>query len=99
MRVRGRAGRGGGTGSGWWHEGGSDRFPGAMADFAAEGLLDGLQGDARAARERLLADLHEEGVPLEELRTAVADDTLFLLPAERRVGGIERYSLNEIARD
>jgi adenylate cyclase len=68
-----------------------------MVDFAQEGLLDGLEGPPRAARERLLADLHEEGVPLEELRTAVADDTLFLLPAERRVGGVERYSLHEIS--
>jgi adenylate cyclase len=68
-----------------------------MADFAREGLLDGLEGAARDARERLLADLHEEGVSLAELRTAVADDTLFLLPAERRVGGIERYTLREIA--
>jgi adenylate cyclase len=68
-----------------------------MVDFAQEGLLDGLDGPARDARERLLGDLHEEGVSLDELRTAIADDTLFLLPAERRVGGIERYSLNEIA--
>jgi adenylate cyclase len=70
-----------------------------MVDFAREGLLDGLAGGARAARERLLTDLHEEGVPLEELRGAVADGTLFLLPAERRVGGIERFSLNEIAAE
>lgn len=69
-----------------------------MTDFGSEGLLDGLAGAARDARERLLADLLEEGVPLEELRTAVADDTLFLLPAERRVGGVERHSLNDIAR-
>lgn len=69
-----------------------------MTDYGAEGLLDGLDGDARAARERLLHDLHADGVTVDELRTAVADDTLFLLPAERRIGGTERYSLNEVAQ-
>ena len=30
-------------------------------DFAAEGLLDGLDGEARAARLELLERLHDEG--------------------------------------
>jgi len=67
-----------------------------MVDFAAEGLLDGLEGDARAARERLLTALADDGVPLEELRAAVADNTLFMLPAERRVGAEPRWTFAEL---
>jgi adenylate cyclase len=68
-----------------------------MVDFGAEGLLDGLEGDARAARERLLSALHDDGVPLDQLRAAVADNTLFVLPAERRVGAEPRWTFAEIA--
>lgn len=68
-----------------------------MADFEAEGLLDGLEGEARDARLRLLEALHDDGAGLDELRAAVADDTLFLLPAERRIGGVPRYTRAEIA--
>jgi adenylate cyclase len=66
-------------------------------DFAAEGLLDGLEGDARAARERLLRRLHEDGVSLEELRAACDEDRLVLLPAERFIGGPPRYTGEEVA--
>ncbi|HEY3020524.1 MAG TPA: adenylate cyclase regulatory domain-containing protein [Solirubrobacteraceae bacterium] len=66
-------------------------------DFAAAGLLDGLEGDARAARERLLERLHREGVTLDELRHAVAEDRLVLLPAERLIGGEPRYTGRQIA--
>jgi adenylate cyclase len=66
-------------------------------DFAAEGLLDGLEGDARAARERLLRRLHDQGTPLEELKRAAAEDRLVLLPAERLIGGEPRYTGTEIA--
>ena len=55
-------------------------------DFAALGLLDGLDEDARASRLALLQALHEDGVGLEELRTAVAEGRLALLPAERALG-------------
>ena len=68
-----------------------------MPDFAAEGLLDGLEGEARAARERLLTRLHEDGVSLEQLREAAAEDRLVLLPAERLIGGEPRYTGAEIA--
>jgi adenylate cyclase len=67
-----------------------------MVDFGAEGLLDGLEGEARAARERLLTALSDDGVPLEELRAAAADNTLFMLPAERRVGAAPRWTFDEI---
>jgi adenylate cyclase len=66
-------------------------------DFAAEGLLDGLEGDARTARERLLQRLYDEGVGLDELRAAAAEDRLVLLPAERLIGGAGRYTGREIA--
>jgi adenylate cyclase len=68
-----------------------------MVDFAAEGLLDGLDGDAREARARLLTTLHQDGVSLDELRAAVADGVLFLLPAERMIGGEPEYTPLEIA--
>jgi adenylate cyclase len=63
-------------------------------DFVAEGLLDGLEGDERAARERLLETLRDGGVDLAELRSAVAEDRLALLPVERVLGG--RYTAREI---
>ena len=56
-------------------------------DFAAQGLLDGLEGDERRAREQLLARLVSEGVGLDELRSAVAEDRLALVPVERVLGG------------
>lgn len=68
------------------------------ADFEAEGLLDGVEGSAREARAQLLAQLHDDGVSLEELRTAVAEGRLVLLPVERVLEGDgRRYSLREIA--
>lgn len=56
-------------------------------DFEAEGLLDGLDGEARDARERLLGELSDDGAGLDELREAVAEDRLILLPAERALRG------------
>jgi adenylate cyclase len=56
-------------------------------DFASQGLLDGLEGDERHAREQLLARLVGEGVGLDELRAAVAEDRLALIPVERVLGG------------
>ncbi|HWM64262.1 MAG TPA: adenylate cyclase regulatory domain-containing protein [Solirubrobacterales bacterium] len=67
-------------------------------DFEAEGLLDGLEGEAREARRELLERLAREGVSLEELREAVAAGRLTLLPVERAlVGDGPRYSPREIA--
>jgi adenylate cyclase len=66
-------------------------------DFAAAGLLDGLEGEERAARERLLGELADDGVSLEELKAAVAEDRLALLPVERVLGG--RYTATEIERE
>lgn len=67
-------------------------------DFEAEGLLDGLGGEAREARLQLLERLTGEGVPLEELREAVDGGRLTLLPVERAIaGGGTRYTPREIA--
>jgi adenylate cyclase len=66
-------------------------------DFAAEGLLDGLEGAARDGRLALLRELHDDGVPLAELRDAVAEQRLALLPVERLLGGEPRLSGAELA--
>ncbi len=69
-----------------------------MTDFAAEGLLDGVEGAARDARLALLEQLAEDGVPLAELREAVAAGRLTLLPVERGIAGDgPRYTPREIA--
>ena len=64
-------------------------------DFASAGLLDGLDGKAREQREELLERLVAEGFTLDELRAAVAEERLALLPVERVLGG--RYTAEEIA--
>ncbi|HET9103345.1 MAG TPA: adenylate cyclase regulatory domain-containing protein [Solirubrobacteraceae bacterium] len=63
-------------------------------DFAGEGLLDGLQGDARASREQLLRRLADDGFTLTQLRDAVAEDRLILLGLDRVLGG--RYTAEEV---
>jgi adenylate cyclase len=63
-------------------------------DFGAAGLLDGLEGEERTAREHLLERLVAEGFSLDELRGAVAERRLALLPVERLLGGT--YSAAEI---
>lgn len=67
-------------------------------EFEAEGLLGDLSGKAREARLALLRELVEAGVPLDELKRAVAEDRLVLLPVERvfEEGG-EQYTAAEIA--
>jgi adenylate cyclase len=52
-------------------------------DFEAAGLLDGLEGDEREARLDLLERLAADGVSVEELTAAVAEDRLALLPVEQ----------------
>jgi adenylate cyclase len=70
----------------------------AVIDFEAEGLLDGVEGEAREARRELLERLAGEGVPLEELREAVDGGRLTLLPVERALAGDgPRYTPREIA--
>ena len=64
-------------------------------DFEAEGLLEGLEGEQRADRLALLEHLAAEGVSPSELRTATASGALPFLPAERVIGGRNRYTLSE----
>jgi adenylate cyclase len=67
-------------------------------DFEAEGLLDGLDGEReREARLELLRELSRDGVGLEELRRAVAENRLALLPSELALGGEGRFTLAEVA--
>lgn len=67
-------------------------------DWEAEGLLEGLEGEARGARADLLDQLCEAGVPVEELKEAVEQDRLALLPVERVLGGADaRYTRREVA--
>jgi adenylate cyclase len=66
-------------------------------DWEAEGLLDNCRDDAaREARRALLDKLHADGVELEELRQAVAEDRLALLPVERLISSETHYSARDI---
>ncbi|HEX5910160.1 MAG TPA: adenylate cyclase regulatory domain-containing protein [Thermoleophilaceae bacterium] len=67
-------------------------------DFEADGLLEGLEGQAREARLELLRQLESEGVPTEELRAASAEGRLALVPVERiLVGDSPHYTAAEVA--
>jgi adenylate cyclase len=67
-------------------------------DWEAEGLLEGLEGEEREARADLLDQLCEAGVPVEELKKAVEDDRLALLPVEHVLGGTDAsYTRREVA--
>jgi adenylate cyclase len=70
-------------------------------DWEAEGLLEGLDGEAREARVRLLEALHDDGIDLEELKKAAEDGRLVLLPVERAIEGGEgpRYTVAEVAEN
>jgi adenylate cyclase len=67
-------------------------------DWDASGRLDGLEDEAaRAARSRLLDELHADGVELEELRRIVAEDKLVLAPVSRALSSEVRYTAREVA--
>jgi adenylate cyclase len=70
-----------------------------VPDFAAEGLLEGLEdADERAARLALLEELHDAGVRLDDLRRAVEEQRLPLVPVELVLGGKGQYTAEEVAR-
>jgi adenylate cyclase len=72
----------------------------AGIDFEAEGLLGDLQGRAREARLALLEELSDQGVSLEELKQAVEENRLVLLPVERVFEeDAHQYSAAEIAEE
>jgi adenylate cyclase len=68
-------------------------------DFSAEGLLDGIDDEReRRARLDLLERLHADGVGLEELRAAVDQERLVLVPVERALDvKPSRYTRAEVA--
>ena len=67
-------------------------------DWDAEGLLEGLEDDAaRDARRRLLDELHDGGLDIEELRRIVEEDKLVLAPVARALSSEARYTAREIA--
>lgn len=71
---------------------------GGGIDFEAEGLLEGVEDEAREARLDLLERLTDEGCTPEELKEAVAAGRLTLLPVERALAGEgPRYTAREIA--
>ena len=72
-------------------------MPGPDIDYAAEGLLDGLDGDARAERLALLEQLSAEGVGLPDLRRSTDSGTVLFLPANRVIVGEARYTAAEVA--
>ena len=67
-------------------------------DFAGEGLLDGLQGSARAERLALLRHLQDEGVTLEEIRRLSDAGTLIFGAADRVLGDREHLTAEEVSR-
>ena len=68
-------------------------------DFEAEGLLGDLTGTAREARLALLEELADQGVSLDELKQAVKENRLVLLPVERVFDeGADRYTVGEVAQ-
>jgi adenylate cyclase len=66
------------------------------ADFRREGLLDGVEGDALAARVALLEELHAAGFSIERLKTACQEDRLAFLPVEHALAGEAIYSEAEL---
>src|SRR5215216_686034 len=67
-------------------------------DWEAEGLRARCADDAaREARRALLDKLYDDGVPVEDLRNAVEDERLALLPVERLLSAEAQYSAREIA--
>ncbi len=66
----------------------------APMDFAQAGLLDGLEGAEREQREKLLARLVDDGFSVDELRKAVQENRLALLPVDEVLGGV--YCAEEI---
>jgi adenylate cyclase len=67
-------------------------------DWESEGLLEGLDAEERKARGDLLDQLHEAGLGIDELRAAVAEQRLALLPVERELGGEPSLSANDVAK-
>ena len=71
---------------------------GENIDFEAEGLLEDVESDEeREARIELLEQLLDAGFSLEEIKEAVGEGRLTLLPVERVLRGDGEYTLREVA--
>jgi len=69
-------------------------------DWESEGLLEGTEGEAREGRRKLLDELHESGVGLDELGQAVQEGRLVLLPLEQALTGDgPRLTREEVAKE
>jgi adenylate cyclase len=70
-----------------------------LPDFEAEGLLEGMEGNEREARLKLLTELfQQDGVDLETLRHEAEANRLALLPADMALGRTDdKYTPAEIA--
>ena len=69
-------------------------------DYEAEGLLEGLDGDARAARIKLLEKLEDDGASLDEIHEAHDERRLALLPLERALAPPgKRLTFAEMAKE
>jgi adenylate cyclase len=83
---------------GEWDARDGEMSRGLSVDWKAEGLLDGLDDErALEARRKLLDELHTDGCDLDQLRQAVAEDRLALLPVERLLGSTPQYTARDLA--
>lgn len=71
---------------------------GGTDDDRLDHLLDGLDGDARASRRRLLDRLLDSGLPPATIREAAAANTLTALLAAQVLGGQAKYTAEDISR-
>jgi adenylate cyclase len=70
---------------------------GQQIDYEAEGLLDGLDGDAREERLALLRTLSDRGVPVAELKRTNDTGTLMYLLSDSVIVGPERFTAAEVS--
>lgn len=60
-------------------------------------LLEGLDGEAREARVELIRALVDDGCPMDDIRQAVAEERLALLPVDRVLQSEHKYSVVDMA--
>jgi adenylate cyclase len=73
--------------------------PAPDIDFEGEGLLAGTSDRASiVARTRLVEHLLEQGVSLDEIKQAVREGRLVLLPIEIEMGGELKHNAREVAK-
>ena len=72
-----------------------DGAPDQVSEFEREGLLEGLADEEREARIDLLRQLVEVGVSMDDLKRAVAEDRLAMLPIEMVFTRECKYTLRD----